>query len=63
MPIQLQFRLPVALHNRLRRLAYQERRSLAAVTRLLIEEGLQARSVRRRAGGAIDQGSTQAAAL
>jgi hypothetical protein len=38
--VQLQIRMPVALHDKLRRKAFNERRTLAGAARVLIEEGL-----------------------
>jgi hypothetical protein len=38
--VQLQIRMPLSLHDRLRRKAMKERRSLSAQARLLIAEGL-----------------------
>jgi hypothetical protein len=41
--MQIQFRLPKPLHAKLHKLAAQERRTLAALTRIFVEEGLQRR--------------------
>ena len=38
--MQLQIRMPAALHNKLRRRAYLDNRPLAYIARELIEEGL-----------------------
>ena len=41
--MQIQFRIPKTLHGKLAKLAAHERRTLAALTRIFVEEGVQRR--------------------
>ena len=54
--VQLQIRMPVALHDRLRRKAVKERRSMSSQARALIAEGL--KTPRARIVNAVISGTT-----